>query len=92
MGQILYVVAHSRTPSGQLPLAILQMAAADPPIDKTPPSLVEVREGARKLTSGKAAGVCNVSIEVFKARSKVIIHGLHPVLYAMWQSSAIPLN
>lgn len=47
-------------PSGQLPLFGLQIAAADPPIDKSPPSLVEVREVIRKLKGGKAAWNCNI--------------------------------
>lgn len=77
-------------PSGQFSLAGVQMAAADPPVDETPPSLTEVREAVSKLKCGKAAGVCNISGELLKAGGEAMIHGLHAVLTAVWQSGTIP--
>ena len=77
-------------PSGQLPLAGVQIAAADPPLDETPPSLAKVREAVRKLKGGKAAGVCNISAEMLKAGGEAMIHGLHAVLTAVWQTGTIP--
>ena len=77
-------------PSGQLSLADVQMAAADPPVDETPPSLAEVRKAVSKLKCGKAAGICNISGELLKAGGETMIHGLHAVLSAIWQSGTIP--
>ena len=77
-------------PSRQLSLAGVQMAAADPPVVETPPSLTEVREAVSKLKCGKAAGVCNISAEMLKAGGEAMIHGLHAVLSAVWQTGAIP--
>ena len=77
-------------PSRQLSLAGVQMAAADPPVDETPPSLAEVRKAVGKLKCGKAAGICNISVEMLKAGGEAMIHGLHAVLSAVWQSGTIP--
>ena len=77
-------------PSRQLSLAGVQMAAADPPVDEAPPSLTEVREAVSKLKCGKAAGVCNISGELLKAGGEAMIHGLHAVLVAVWQTGTIP--
>lgn len=77
-------------PSGQLSLAGVVMAATDPPADKTPPSLAEVKEAVRKLKGGKPAGTCNISAERLKARAEAMAHGLHAVQFAV--SSAIPLG
>ncbi|KAG0729173.1 Transposon TX1 uncharacterized protein [Chionoecetes opilio] len=63
---------------------------ADPPIDETAPSLDEVREAVAKLRGGKAAGVCNISAELLKARGEAMTRGLHAVLTAVWQSGTIP--
>lgn len=43
------------------------MAAADPLIDRTIPSLAELREFVRKMKDGKAPGFCNTSAEMLKA-------------------------
>ena len=77
-------------PSRQLSLAGVQMSAADPPVDETPPSLAEVREAVNKLKCGKAAGICNVSAEMLKAGGEAMTRGLHAVLSAVWQSGTIP--
>ena len=77
-------------PGRQLSLAGVQMSAADPPVDETPPSLAEVREAVNKLKCGKAAGICNVSAEMLKAGGEAMIRGLHAVLSAVWQSGTIP--
>ena len=77
-------------PTRQLSLAGVAIAAADPPVDETPPSLAEVREAVNKLKGGKAAGVCNVSAEMLKGGGEAMIHGLHAVLSAVWQSGTIP--
>lgn len=44
-------------PSEQLPAAGLQVADANLTIDKTSPSLDEVREAVEKLKGGKATGI-----------------------------------
>ena len=77
-------------PSGQLPVAGLQMAEANPPIDEAPPSLDEVREAVARLRGGKAPGVCNISAELLKAGGEAMTRGLHAVLTAVWQSGTIP--
>ncbi|XP_050735881.1 uncharacterized protein LOC127008208 [Eriocheir sinensis] len=77
-------------PRGQLPVTGLQVADADPPIDESPPSLGEVREAVAKLRGGKASGACNISAELLKAGGEAMIHGLHAVLTAIWQSGTIP--
>ncbi len=42
-------------------LAGTEIAAADPPVDETPPSLAEVRGAVSKLKGEKAANVSKVS-------------------------------
>ena len=76
-------------PTRRLSLAGVDIAAADPPVDETPPSLAEVREAVNKLNCGKAAGVCNVRAEMLKGRGEAVIHGLHAVLSAVWQCGTI---
>ncbi|KAG0711895.1 LINE-1 retrotransposable element ORF2 protein [Chionoecetes opilio] len=85
-GQLLTV----NPPTEQLHTTGLQAVDADPPIDKTAPSLDEVREAVAKLRGGKAAGVCNISAELLKAGGEAMIRGLHAVLTAVWQSGTIP--
>ncbi|KAG0727434.1 LINE-1 reverse transcriptase [Chionoecetes opilio] len=77
-------------PTEQLHTTGLQAVDADPPIDESAPSLDEVREAVAKLRGGKAAGVCNISAELLKAVGEAMIHGLHAVLTAVWQSGTIP--
>ena len=77
-------------PSRQLSLAGVEISAAVPPVDESPPSLAEVREAVNKLKSGKAAGVCNISAEMLKAGGEAMIQGLHAVLCAVWRSGTIP--
>ncbi len=79
-------------PSRRLPLARVEVAAADPPVDETPPSLAEVREAVNKLEGGKAVGVCNINAEMLKAGVETIIHVLHALLTAVWQSGTLPLD
>ena len=77
-------------PSGQLQTGGLQTLDADPPIDETAPSIVDVKEAVAKLTGGKAAGICNISAEVLKAGCEAMIRGLQAVLTAVWHSGTIP--
>ena len=65
-------------PSGQLWTAGLQMLDADLPIDKTAPSIGDVKE-----TVAKAAGICNIRVELLKAGGEAMTHGLHAVLTAV---------
>ncbi|KAG0718569.1 Sphingomyelin phosphodiesterase 3 [Chionoecetes opilio] len=76
-------------PTEQLHTTGLQAVDADPPIDESAPSLDEVREAVAKLRGGKAAGVCNISAELLKAGGEAMIRGLHAVLTAVWQQSAV---
>ena len=71
-------------PSEQLQTTGLHVMDADPPINEAAPSIDEVKEAEAKLMGGKAAGICNISAELFKARGKVMIRGLHAVLSAVW--------
>lgn len=64
-------------PRRQHPLAGLQVAAADLPINETP-LLAEVREAVKTFK-----GICNVSAEILKAVSEAMSHGLHGVLSAV---------
>merc|ERR1712035_27581 len=77
-------------PSRPLSAAGVEIATADPPVDEAPPSLAEVREAVNKLKGRKAAGICNISAEMLKAGGEAMIHGLHAVLSAVWQSGTIP--
>ena len=45
-----------------------------------------------KLRGGKAAGICNINVELLKAGDETMIHGLHAVLTAVWHSGTIPLD
>ncbi len=76
----------SETPSRRLSLAGVEISAPNPPVDETLLSLAELRETANNLKGRKAAGVCNVRAEILKAGTEAMIHGLHAVLTAVWQS------
>ena len=43
------------------------MLDADPPISKTVLSFDDVKEAVAKLRGGKAAGICNIYMELLKA-------------------------
>lgn len=58
----------------------MQVAAADLLIDKTPSSLTDVREAVRKLKGEMAPGICNIIVEILKARAEATILGLHAVV------------
>ena len=75
--------------SGQLRTAGMQTLAADSPIDETAPSIEAVKEAVAKLKGGKAAGICNISAELFKAGGEAMIRGLHAVFTAVWHSGTI---
>lgn len=65
---------HSLQAAG-VAAAGLQMPAANLLTDRTPPSLVEVREAVRRLMDGKAAGVCIIS-EMWKIWSEAMVNGV----------------
>ena len=65
---------------------------AYPSINEFAPSIDEAKEAVAKLRSGKAAGICNISAELLKARGEAMIRRLHAVLSAVWHSSTIPPN
>ncbi len=44
----------------------VEIAAGDPLVDETPPSLAEVRGAVNKLKGGRAAGACSISAEMLK--------------------------
>lgn len=77
--------------SRHLPLAGSQVVTGNPSLEETPPPLQYLRE-AVKLNGRNLDGVCNSSTEMLKAKGEATVHGLHLVLHAMWQFSAIPLN
>ena len=68
-----------------------QTLDADPPFDETAASMGDVKEAVAKLRGGKAAGICNISVELRKAGGEALIRGLHAVLTAVWHSGTIPL-
>ena len=53
-------------PSGHLQTTGLQVMDADPPINQAASSFDEVKETVTKLRGGKAAGICNMSVELLK--------------------------
>lgn len=68
---------------------------ANPPINKTAPSLATVKETVSKLMDGKTAGINNISTEILKilkAGGEAMIRRMHGMLSAVWQFSAIPLD
>ena len=85
----LYVVDP---PLERLPSADVRPLVANPPISEAPPSLSEVREAVGRLKCGKAPGICGISAELLKAGGEAMIHGLHSVVTAVWQSGTIPLD
>lgn len=76
-------------PNGQLPVAGLQVADADPPIDECPPSLDEVRLDVAKMRGGEAPGIHNIGAELLKGDGEVMIRGLHGAFTAARQSGTI---
>ena len=77
-------------PSGQLQTTGLQLLDADPPINEATPSIDRVKEAVAKLKDGKAAGICNISVELLKAGGEAMIRELHAVLTVVWHSDTIP--
>ena len=61
---------------------------ADPPINEAAPFIDEVKELGQR--GEKAAGICYISAELFKAGGEAMIRGLHAVLTAVWHSGTIP--
>ena len=59
------------------------------PLKKLHPPLT-MSKAVAKLRSGKAAGICNISVELLKAVGEAMIHGSHDVLTAVWHSGTIP--
>lgn len=51
------------------------MAAADPPLNKTPPSLAEARD-AMKCRGGKADTISNICARALNAGGKAMIHAV----------------
>ncbi len=78
------------SPTGQFQAALLLTLDSDPPIDVATHSLDEVRKAVADLKGGKVPGGCNISVELLKAGGEAMIHGLHAVLTAVWQSGTIP--
>ena len=76
----------------RLPSADVRPLVANPLISEAPPSLSEVREAVGRLKCGKAPGICGISAELLKAGGEAMIHGLHSVVTAVWQSGTIPLD
>lgn len=62
----------------------------DPPIDESPPSLGEVREGVTRMKGGKAAGDCNITVERLSAEGEAVTRGLHAVLKTVWPTGTNP--
>ena len=77
-------------PSEQLQTAGLQTLDVDPLIDEIAPSIDDVREAVAKLRGGKAAGVCNINVELLKAAGEAMMRGLHAVLTAVRHPGTIP--
>lgn len=72
-------------PWGQLALAELHMVVDDSSLDKTLPSLAEVREAVRKLKARMAIWIFNTSAEMFEAGCEAMILGLSTI----WQTGNI---
>ena len=60
------------------------MLDADPPIDKTTPSIDDVKE-----VVAKAAGIYNFGAELLKAEDEAMTCGLHAVSTTVWHSGTI---
>lgn len=84
----LYKPDHSLL--GHFPEAGLLMVPADPTISEHQPSFTEVREAVKKLMSGVAATVCNISTVMLKTEGEAMIHEMNAVVYALCQSDIIP--
>lgn len=68
-------------PSGQFPLSVSKMVAADLLIYESSTSFAEVREAVRNLTGGEAAGVCNINVKVMKPAGEATTF----VIYFDWK-------
>ena len=60
----------------------MQTLDADPPMNETASSIGDVKEAVAKLRGGKAAGICNSSVELHNAGGEAMIRGLHAGLTA----------
>lgn len=64
LDQVLWDVAHSRDPNGQITPAGLSLEDIDPLTNETPPSLVELRKAVRNVTGGRVVGICNTGVDI----------------------------
>ena len=53
-------------------------------IDKTAPSIEDIKEAVAKLRGEKAASICNISVKALKVGAEAMIHGLHDASIAVW--------
>lgn len=74
--------------SRKLPAAGLQIENADPPTDKTVPSLDEVIENVAMLKGEKASDVSNITAELIKAEGQAMTCEL----LSVWQYGTIPCD
>ena len=76
-------------PRGQLQTVGLQIGlqiVADPPRDENAPSIDDVKEAVAKIMGRRATGICNIIAKLLKAGDEAMIHGLHAILTALWNS------
>ena len=76
-------------PRGKLQTTGLQVMDADMPINEAARSIDEDKEAVAKLRDGKAAGICNISAELLKARGEAMIRELQAFLTAVCHSVII---
>ena len=55
------------------------MLDANPPIDETPPSINDIEEAVARTRDGKAAGICDICVELLKTGDGALIFGLYAV-------------
>lgn len=65
------------------------MATTDPPRNETQIFFVERRVAIKNMRGIKVAEVYNINEDMLPDLVESMIHGLHEVLPAMWQFSAI---
>lgn len=85
----LYYIADP--PNGHHPALGVHITSADPPVDKSPTNLDEVREAATRLIGGRYL-VFIKSVLLLKARGEAILSDFHADLTGAWYSYTMSPN
>ena len=66
-------------------ISIPQLSPVEQNRQDKPPSLLEVEEAIRRMKSGRSPGMDGISVDVIKARGRVLATRLHTIFVEIWE-------